>query len=678
MRQQITDIFLGKRAAVLSVLYIVLIAVSIYFAYEIRFDFLVPVEHQNERLRVLLLVIPVKLAALLMARQMGSMITFFGVPDLFRLTSSLLLSAGVLIMPRFLGLGAYSPPRGVLLIDFLVCLAGFCSLRLGARLFRERIVMGKKMRGRILERVVIIGAGSTGASLAAYLTNMPARGIRPVAFLDDDPTKHGKTIHGIPVVGAPESFQSILLLEDVVHAIIAMPSASIKRVREIALFFGRLGVRVETVPALEDLASGRARVNRIRPIEIQDLLGRTSVVLDTNSIKNLVGNKVVLVTGAGGSIGSELCRQIAQLNPRRLLMVDRSEPALFMIEQELSNSGLSGAALPLVADISDSARMNLIFETHSPQVVFHAAAHKHVFLMERQPAEAIKNNAIGTRKLAMMAIAHGVETFVFISTDKAVNPTNVMGASKRLAELHLQSLHSLLFGREEVIPRGLISRQGEYVAPHSLNASEHPSRIYLDQLCSQDLRSLDTQNSVDLLLSSKTKLMAVRFGNVLGSSGSVVPIFKRQIEAGGPVTVTHPDVTRYFMTIPEAVGLVLQASVLGRGGEIFVLDMGQPIKIVDLARNMIELSGLKVGEDIEIAFVGLKLGEKLYEELQHSTEQYTPTEHPKIMRFIGASGAITASKIAIEELEPFVDTLSANELKRTLKLVIPEYNPSLE
>jgi len=440
---------------------------------------------------------------------------------------------------------------------------------------------------------------------------------------------------------------------------------------------------VETLPALEDMASGKARVSKIRPIEIQDLLGREAIPLDCKSIRHFVENKVVMVTGAGGSIGSELCRQIANLNPRRVLMVEQSEPSLFLIEQEMNGLGLGGVILPLVADILDNGRMKAIFELHGPQVVFHAAAHKHVYLMERQPSEAIKNNSVGTRKLAQLAVDYAAEAFVMISTDKAINPTNVMGASKRLAELHLQALSNEIIAEAQLERQAVAAMRSSAVTVSAKNVSATIGESSREGVTSTNGPSRPPQLATNAMAqseagSSKTKLMAVRFGNVLGSSGSVVPIFKKQIEAGGPVTVTHPDVIRYFMTIPEAVGLVMQASALGKGGEIFVLDMGKPVKIVDLARQMIELSGYKVGEDIDIKFTGLKPGEKLYEELQHVDEQHLPTEHPRIMRFVTSNDATKASRQAIVELEPFTDELSANDIKRNLKVLIPEYQPSLD
>ena len=652
----------------LTLIYAAMATASLYLAYEVRFDFAVASVHEDERIRVLWLVIPMKLLALAVTRQMGSMVSYFGLSYFFRLTLALLAAAAVLILPRLFGYTYFSPPRGVLLIDFMVYLTALCSFRIGARLLRERFFTNKKQPPRVLEKVVIIGAGDTGASLVSHLINMPSYGFRPIAFLDDDIHKQGRFIHGVRVEGAPQEFNSLPCLEGVTHAIIAMPSASAKRVGEIALFLGRLGLRVETVPSLDELTSGKARVTRIRPVEIQDLLGRSAVELDAMSIRHFVENKVVMVTGAGGSIGSELCRQIAVLNPRRLLLVEQSEPSLFLIEQELSSMGFAGSILPVVADILDLPRIKSLFETHSPQIVFHAAAHKHVYLMERQPAEAIKNNAMGTRKLAEVAMAHGSEAFVLISTDKAVNPSNVMGASKRLAELHLQAIH---------FTQGAVgSVQGSVTAAgHRAAASSESDNMRND---GGDISGVLEAVHTDGSARSKTKFMAVRFGNVLGSSGSVVPIFKKQIDAGGPVTVTHPDVTRYFMTIPEAVGLVMQASVMGNGGEIFVLDMGQPVKIVELAKNMIELSGYKVGKDIEIQFIGLKPGEKLFEELKHHTEEYQSTKHPRIMRFVNISDAAKVSRMAVEDLEPFVDGLSANDLKRNLKVLIPEYEPYLE
>ena len=432
---------------------------------------------------------------------------------------------------------------------------GLSSVRLAFRIIRERYLSPQGRSHRHARRVGIIGAGDVGASLARELTVKRGLGLHPVAFFDDDRSKWHSRVHDIPVVGAPEALLDHKLNLQLEEVIIAMPSAPAKRIGEIVQLLQRSHLKFETVPSLDQLATGKVKVSQLRSVEIQDLLGREPVTLETQNILLILKGRVVMVTGAGGSIGSELCRQIASFNPQRLLLVDQSEVQMFQIEQELIDQGYGVIVLPLVADILDAARMHYIFRRFKPEVIFHAAAHKHVPMMESQPSEAIKNNTLGTAQLAEMALEYEADRFVLISTDKAINPTNVMGATKRMAEMFVQALHASQPGR--------------------------------------------------------TKLMAVRFGNVLGSSGSVIPIFNRQIAAGGPVKVTHPEVTRYFMTIPEAAGLVLQSAAQGVGGEIFVLDMGKPVKIIDLARQLIELSGLKPDEDIEIEFVGLRPGEKL-------------------------------------------------------------------
>ncbi|HEY1108964.1 MAG TPA: nucleoside-diphosphate sugar epimerase/dehydratase, partial [Opitutaceae bacterium] len=618
----------NRRTAVLASVYASVLAASLYMAYELRFDFIVPEVHQQERMRLLLPVVGIKLVALVISRQLGTLLTYFSIPDLIRLFWAMSASTVLLLMPRTFGWLDYSAPRGVLLADFLLSFGALCAGRVLLRMYRERQSGAKRAAGvqQQQQRIAIIGAGDAGASLAKEFLSHPSRGFRPVMFFDDDREKHGKQVHGIPVVGAPEAVTHAKEVSSLAKAVIAMPSATAKRVREIVDIFTQQGLKVETLPSLEELASGRVRASRIRPVEVQDLLGREMVNLDSEGIKHGIEDRCVMVTGAGGSIGSELCRQIAALNPKQLLLVEQSEGSLFLIEQELNELGLGTRAVPLVADILDRDRMEFIFGRYRPDVIFHAAAHKHVYMMERQPAEAIRNNAFGTRQLAQLAVEHGVAAFTLISTDKAINPTNVMGATKRLAELQLMAI----------------------------NAMQEPPRPGCKP---------------------STKFMAVRFGNVLGSSGSVIPIFKRQIANGGPVTVTHPEVTRYFMTIPEAVGLVLQSYIQGNGGEIFVLDMGQPVKIVDLARQMVELSGFRVGEDIEIKFTGLKPGEKLFEELQHHTEEYTETKHPRIMRF--TSNAMF-SESGMKELEKNLHQQSPNELKAVLNRLVPEYKPYLD
>lgn len=628
------------RWLLLAGIYGLVAAACFYAAYEIRFEFFVPEQFQQERLRMLPVAIVLKLGSLILARQLGSLLIYFSVPDLVRLFWAVLASSVLLLMPRLVGWAEFAIPRGVLMTDFMLCFGALAGGRLVTRVYRERLSDSRRVAaGGAVElqqqRIVIIGAGDAGAALAKEFVGAPARGFRPVMFFDDAPSKHGKLVHGVPVVGKPERLLEIKATDSLAKAIIAMPSASAKRIREIVAICGQAGLKVETLPSMVELASGKVRASRVRPVEVQDLLGRQTVDLDSAGIRHALEGRVVLVTGAGGSIGSELCRQIAALNPKRLLLVEQAEGALFLIEQELNELGFSGVIVPLVADILDRPRMEFIFGRYRPQVVFHAAAHKHVFLMERQPAEAIRNNAFGTRQLAQVAAEYGTTGFVLISTDKAINPTNVMGATKRLAELQLGDIAQQV--------------QAGRIVPKAAGGSQAPF--------------------------AATKFMAVRFGNVLGSSGSVIPIFKRQIANGGPVTVTHPDVTRYFMTIPEAVGLVLQSFVLGQGGEIFVLDMGQPVKIVDLATQMIELSGFRVGEDIEIKFTGLKPGEKLFEELQHHTEEYAATAHPRIMQF-KAKAALDVSGLLA--LECRLHAMETNQIKSALKQLVPEYSPHLD
>jgi FlaA1/EpsC-like NDP-sugar epimerase len=516
-------------------------------------------------------------------------------------------------------------PRGVTAIDFMLLLGGIACARAVLRYIGERRRAGRqpKHSGQVFTRpTAIVGAGAAGSAIVRELLNKPSLRFNPIVFFDDDPMKWDQRLHGVPIVGKPELMRETQWRLQIQKVIIAMPTASVSRLGEIARLAAGIGVPSETMPALDQLVAGRVKVSQLRPVQIEDLLRRPPVALDQASIRGLIRDQVVAVTGAGGSIGSELCRQILAHSPRLLLLIERSEVQLFQIEQELIERGGRGVILPLVADIVDPVRIRDIFQRHQPDALFHAAAHKHVPMMESQPGEAIRNNSMGTANLARLAHECGVGRFVLISTDKAINPTNVMGASKRMAEIFLQSFQT-----------------------------SHPSH---------------------------TRFMAVRFGNVLGSSGSVVPTFQKQIAAGGPVTVTHPDVTRYFMTIPEAVGLVLQAGTLGQGGEIFVLDMGEPVKIVDLATQMIELSGYRTGEDINIQFSGLRPGEKLFEELSHHKERLAETSHPKVFRFVSQPADLSQIEAFFSQLHPRLYTANPGELKQTIQELIPEYRPYLQ
>jgi FlaA1/EpsC-like NDP-sugar epimerase len=609
------------RKAILLLLYTGGLASSFILAYELRFDFAMDESFREQLYIYLPWIVALKLLLLFAFGQFEGWLSYFSLPDLGRLFRASFFYFAILIAIWLVSGGAYAPPRGVILSDCLLSFLGLAGIRLGFRLLRERYLAPYSGHNPLARRVGIVGAGDVGASLANDLFSKRGLGLVPVGFFDDDGKKWGARIHGVPVLGAPELIlkkNDALGLEQI---IIAMPSAPAKRIGEIVKLLQPSRLKIAIVPDMDQLAIGQLKISQIRPVEIQDLLGRKPVAIETGNIRESLANRRVMVTGAGGSIGSELCRQIAALEPERLLLVEQSEVQLFAVEQELISLGFGGVIVPLIADIIDEPQMRAILMEHRPEILFHAAAHKHVPMMERQPGEAIKNNFIGTARLADLALAHGVGKFVLISTDKAVNPTSAMGATKRLAEIYLQALF----------------------AKHSQG----------------------------------TQFMAVRFGNVLGSSGSVVPTFTRQIAAGGPVTVTHPDMVRYFMTIPEAVGLVLQCCAQGQGGEIFVLDMGKPVKIAELARQMIELSGLKPEVDIEIKFVGLRPGEKLFEELNCKGEAYHPTRHPRIMRFVTVAEDWQKINAVLQKLDGELHQAGPDRLKQIIQQNLAEYTPDL-
>jgi len=593
---------------------------SLWLGYQLRFDLAVPPATERTFPLVFGWVIAVKLICLWRFRQFDVLPGYFSLPDFSRLCWVLFgVCLFVFGVSQHLG-SDYAPPRSVVLIDFSFSLLALTGIRLAWRQSRVARPLGPpRQRAR---RAGIIGAGLVGTALAQEFAARRELGLQAVAFFDDDRMKWGKLVQNVPVVGAPETLlngHGNLELEEVV---IAMPNAPARRVAEIVNTLQRLKLNFSTVPSSYELTTGQAKVSQLRGVNAQELLGREQVQLATDDIQKLLQDRVVMVTGAGGSIGSELCRQIVSYLPRTLLLVEQSEVQLFQIEQELIESGHGRLIVPLVANVQDEARLERIFQEYQPDSVFHAAAHKHVPMMESQPGEAIKNNALGTLRLAETCLRHRTDRFVLISSDKAINPPNVMGASKRLAEMCVQSLYE-----------------------------KNPGA---------------------------TRFMAVRFGNVLGSSGSVVPIFNKQIAAGGPVKVTHPEVVRYFMTIPEAVGLVLQSAALGFGGEIFTLDMGKPVKIVDLARQLIELAGFVPDQDIRIEFTGLRPGEKLFEELSYQGENIAPTRHPKIMQMLGEPLPYEHVRSRLFELVAQLDRLSPDELKCQLKHAVPEYQPQIK
>lgn len=481
---------------------------------------------------------------------------------------------------------------------YLVCIGGS---RFGWRITRDNFLIKKDS----VKRTLIVGAGAAGRMVARQLLNNPASELLPLAFIDDDVKKKNLDILGIPVIGNRQEISETVEKLAIDNIVIAIPSLHQKELHQIFLECGKTKAKTQTIPMLEDIMTGKVSVNHFRDVQVEDLLGRPPVELDINSISETITDRVVLVTGAGGSIGSEICRQVATFNPSKLVLLGHGENSIYSIEMELKETYKDSniAFVTEIADIKDSKKMNSIMEKHSPYIVYHAAAHKHVPLMERNPEEAVKNNVLGTKNVAIAANWNNVHTFVMISSDKAVNPTSVMGATKRLAEMIIQ----------------------------------------------------------DLDKKSTTNFIAVRFGNVLGSRGSVIPLFKRQILAGGPVTVTHPDMIRYFMTIPEATRLVIQAGSLARGGEIFVLDMGEPVRIVDLAKNLIKLSGYSI-EDIGIEYSGVRPGEKLFEELLNENEVHDKQIYPKI--YIGKTAQLYMNEI--EELLGNLERYDSQHLRETL------------
>ena len=502
--------------------------------------------------------------------------------------------------------------QGVFMADLFITFLLLAGLRMMTRLYYEEFLT---IEDRRLKRFLIVGAGDAGEALLREIHRMSVAQYEVIGFIDNDAAKQGFNIHGIPVIGTVEQLPEICKNRNIEEIAIAMPSATHQQLRRVIQVCEGTKIRFRTVPSITDIASGKFRVSQIRDVDINDLLGRETIELDLDLIEDYVKDKIILVTGAGGSIGSEMSRQVCNFEPKLLLLVEQAENPLFEIERELQKQFPQVPIKAIICNITDKIRVEEIFERYKPEVVIHSAAHKHVPLMELNPGEGIKNNVVGTQVVGDAADNHGSANFVMISTDKAVNPTSLMGSSKRVAEMYIQ----------------------------------------------------------DLNRTSKTRFVTVRFGNVLGSNGSVVPIFKNQIAQGGPVTVTHPEMKRYFMTIPEASQLVLQAAAMGKGGEIFVLDMGEAVKIVDLARELITLSGFRPGEDIEITYTGPRPGEKLFEELSIKGEDMQPTRHPKIGIWKNIPMDREKLRNSIKELVSTAQKQDYNEISQKIKELVPEY-----
>ena len=507
-----------------------------------------------------------------------------------------------------------SLPRSIYLISWILS-TGVIGI---GRMVLHYIAMqygGKQSTDADMVNTLIIGAGDAGATIAREIERYHKRSRKVIGFIDDDESKFNRLMGGVRILGNRHDIPSIVKENKVKEIIIAMPSVTRNEIRNIMEICSPLKCKVNTLPGMYQLLDDEVLVSHLHPVSIEDLLERDEVRLDMDIVEHYIRDKVVLVTGAGGSIGSEICRQIMRVGPKQLLLLGHGENSIYLINQELKNIYKDGPIIPIIADIRDKQQLDQIFTQYNPQVVFHAAAHKHVPLMEIQPMAAVLNNIYGTRNVADVAGRHGVERFVMISTDKAVNPTSVMGATKRVAEKVIISMN-------------------------------------------------DTYD---------TKYITVRFGNVLGSRGSVIPLFKKQIEAGGPVTVTDPEMTRYFMTIPEASQLVLQAGAMGKGGEVFLLDMGEPVKIIDLARNMIRLSGLEPDKDIHIKITGLRPGEKKYEELLTSEEGTNRTNHTKIFE---APLDTVDRDLLIDKIATFDSCETDMDVIGVLQDIIPTYTPN--
>jgi FlaA1/EpsC-like NDP-sugar epimerase len=551
-----------------------LVAAAWWLAWNLRFESR-PVYYDRYLDRdIVLLVVAIKLPVFALSGFYNRWWRYVSTRDMWAVFRGVVLaSVAVFLVFALFNIHRVSVPRGVWFIDLLLCLALVAGSRLLARTLIERPLPGRLVaRGK---EVVVVGAGDAAQLVVKEMQRSTALGYTPIGLLDDDPRKRHLRLHGVRVLGTTSDLAQVVRDRRPDEVLIAIPSASGELRARIVETMRPLGVPVKTLPSISDLVSGdRDLARQLRPVEVEDVLGREPVEVDLASISGYLEDEVVLVTGAGGSIGSELCRQIARVKPAKLVLLDNAEPALFEIERELVRERGFRAAAAVVGDVKDVGKLRQVFDKYRPGVVFHAAAYKHVALMEANPVEAVRNNTLGTRVVADVAIEYGTKRFVLVSTDKAANPKTVMGQSKALAEW-------------------IVETWG---------------------------------NRTDVA----TRFVAVRFGNVLGSSGSVVPIFRRQIARGGPVTVTHPEMTRFFMTIPEAVQLVVQAGAIAKSGHVYVLDMGEPVRIVDLADKMIRLSGKEPGVDVSIEFVGPAPGEKLHEELVGAGETASPSAHPKI------------------------------------------------
>ena len=616
---------------------VLIFSIALYFAYLVRFDFSIPSYLEFSFWRILAIVIPLKIVLFYWFDLYRGMWRYTSLADLFNIIkaaslSSLLIIAIILYSTRFQGntpLQGFS--RSVIIIDWCFTIFLVSLFRLAVRLYYdhyEDIRSGRlslNIRNLLIKKeraahknLLIIGAGNCGEKIFREIRFNAALQYNIVGFIDDNPAKRGLKIHGIPVLGNLDEMDAVIRRLKVQELLIAVPSARSADMRKIVEKCKNTGLSFKTIPGYGELIDGRVTINSIREVTYRDLMRRKAVQLEEDRIGAYLQGGTILVTGAGGSIGSELCRQISRFSPQKVVLFERAESPLYEIELELKGHFPDVIYYPVLGDILDAELLGHTFNRFRPQTVFHAAAYKHVPMLELQPWRAIQNNILGTARVIAAVREYAAERFVFVSTDKAVRPTNIMGASKRIAELLVQCQ------RESGI---------------------------------------------------KTKFMIVRFGNVYGSVGSVIPLFKKQIAQGGPVTVTHKDVTRFFMTIPEACQLILQAGAMGNGNEIYILDMGIPIKIDDMARDLIRLSGFEPGVDIKIDYIGLRPGEKLYEELITEGEGVLPTPHEKILVLEGTACDLAELTINISRLKQLANAQDGNKIRQTLSQMLPDYQP---
>lgn len=610
--------FLYKNFYIIFFLDIILVAFSWYFAHLLRFNFAIPADNLILLTRILPVIIFIKILSFYLFDLYHGMWRYTSLTDLIEIGKAVTISSIIIVLLILFANRAAGFSRSVFILDWGLTLFLISGSRACIRVYfwfgagEENIRNNSKGK-----KLLIIGAGDAGEKICREIHDNPHIGYRVMGFIDDEPLKINRKIHGIPVLGNRDQIQYFAEKTGAEELLIAMPSISSRDMRSIVALCKKTGVPFKTVPGMGELIDGKVTVKAIRDVSYNDLLGREPVNLDEERIGRFLKGKRVLITGAGGSIGSELCRQVCRYSPEAIILYERAESPLYEIELELKEDYQYVRIVPRLADILDIRQLKMVFDEERPNVVLHAAAYKHVPMLELNPWEAMRNNVIGTRNVIESAREFKVGRFVLVSTDKAVRPVNVMGASKRIAELLVQAQNG----------RGL----------------------------------------------SDISFITVRFGNVVGSVGSVVPLFKRQIEKGGPVTVTHPDITRYFMTIPEACQLILQAGSMGEGGEIFILEMGVPIKIADMAEDLIRLSGFEPHVDIDIRYIGLRPGEKLMEELITDGEGIVETSHEKIMVLKGQTCEIEKLNRRIDEIMELVAKEDGEGIKRKLREMLPEY-----